>query len=161
MTADAPVFQVKVELKDKRDCACGCGGFGTPNKDGCVRGCTCPRCRGRRNRRKGLQKQRDARKALGVKSQKFGDGNEESWSDNVFRNEVKAGAQIRPAVTAWSRIEAQVDANRPSFGDDGRPCRAVLMPDGWPKGEGLVMVRLSTWRQLIRPALDEFYGSDT
>ena len=145
----------------KGDCACGkCGLFGTlrKNPEGHVRGCTCPKCMGQRNRRKGLKKQRDARKALGVApSHKFGDANEENWQDHLFANEVKAGAQIKPAVTAWQRIELQVQSNQIAVGSLKKPCRAVLMPDGWGK-EGLVMVRLSTWQELIRPALDEYYG---
>jgi hypothetical protein len=140
----------------KSDCGCGCGKFGTPNKRGCVRGCVCPRCRGARNRRSGLAKQRVARKALGIPANKFGDSAEERWADVLFRNEVKSGAAIQPAVTAWSRIEKQVDQNRPDHGDDGRPCRAVLMPAGM--SDGLVMVRLSTWEQLVRPAMEAFYG---
>lgn len=114
---------------------------------------------GARNRRKGLSKQSKARKKLGVGSQKFGDSNEEKWVDALFRNEVKAGKQIGPAVTAWSKIEAQVDANRPDVGDDGRPCRAVLMPDGW--SDGIVMLRLEAWQQVVLPALNSFYGPQT
>jgi len=141
---------------EKCECPCGCGLFGTPKKNGCVRNCTCPRCRGRRNRAKGARKQKVAQKRLGVPQQKFGDHHEEGWADELFRNEVKAGKQVGPATTVWLRIEAQVDSNRPDFGDDGRPCRAVLMPDGM--SDGLVMVRLSTWERLIRPAMDAHYG---
>jgi len=149
------------EVARKADCACGCGLFGTVRKNpaGHIRGCTCPKCRGQRNRRKGLTKQRQARKALGVApSHKFGDANEENWGDAIFANEVKAGAQIKPAVTAWSRIEAQVLSNQTAIGSIKKPCRAILMPDDWGK-EGLVMVRLSTWSELIRPALEEYYKS--
>lgn len=157
--------QVTSNLKHLIQCrdVCGhddCTAYGTPTKNGHVRGCTskCPSCRGRRNRAGGLRKQSTARKRLGIAPQKFGDANEERWGDNVFRNEVKSGAQVRAVATAWLRIERQVDANRPDFGDDHRPCRAVVMPAGWGK-DGLVVVRLSTWETLIGPALDEFYGS--
>lgn len=145
-------------LKEKVDCGCGCDQFGTPNKWGCVRGCGCRKCLGRRNRRKGLAKQREARKALGVKPQKFGDANEERWDDLLFANEVKAGKQIQPAVNAWTRIETQILSNRPDHGGQHKASRAVLMPDGWG-GEGLVIVRLSTWRELVRPALEAHYGA--
>lgn len=129
--------------------------------ESCTRAKPCRPCLGARNRRKGLRKQREARKALGVApSHKFGDANEENWSDAIFANEVKAGKQVGPAVTAWNRIEAQVHANEPDVGGRHKPVRAVLMPDGWPKGEGLVMVRLSTWAQLVRPALEESYGAN-
>lgn len=148
----------EVTLKDKADCGCGCGLFGTIRPSGCVRGCKCRRCLGARNRRKGLTKQRQARKALGVApSNKFGDGNEENWGDALFANEVKAGAQIGPVVTAWTRIEAQVLRNQQAIGAIRKPARAVCMPDGWGQ-EGLVIIRLSTWSKLVRPALDEFYG---
>lgn len=74
----------------------------------------------------------------------------------MFANEVKSGAQIRAAVTAWDRIEKQVLSNASDFGDRRKPTRAVLMPDGW--SDGLVMVRLSVWSDLITPALEAFYG---
>jgi hypothetical protein len=106
-----------------------------------------------------LSKQRVARKALGVApSHKFGDANEENWGDALFANEVKAGAQIKPAVTAWQRIEAQVLSNQTAVGAIRKPCRAILMPDDWGN-EGLVMVRLSTWSEIIRPALENYYQS--
>ena len=145
----------------KGDCPCGCGLFGNVIHDRHVRGCTCGACRGRRNRRKGLSKQREARKRLGVApSHKFGDANEENWGDALFANEVKAGQQIQPAVNAWLRIELQVQSNQIAVGSIKKPCRAVLMPDDWGR-EGLVMVRLSTWEELVRPAMDEYYGSQT
>lgn len=141
----------------KGDCGCGCGMFGTISGERHVRGCACAKCRGGRNRRKGLIKQREARKALGVApSHKFGDANEENWNDPIFANEVKAGAQIKAAVTAWTRIEHQVLSNQTAVGSIRKPTRAVLMPDGWGK-EGLVMVRLSTWTELVRPALEDYY----
>jgi hypothetical protein len=146
----------------KGDCACGCGLFGTLRKrpEGHIRGCNCAKCRGKRNRQKGLTKQREARKALGVApSHKFGDANEENWQDPLFANEVKSGAQIKAAVTAWTRIEAQVMSNQTAIGSQRKPCRAVLMPDGWGK-EGLVMVRLSTWAELIAPAMQVVYGDE-
>jgi len=137
----------------KSDCACGCGRYGHPNKDGCVRGCTCRRCLGRRNRRKGLAKQNTARKALGVPASKFGDSNEERWQDERFATEVKSGKQCGPLVNWWRKVEAQVLANEADYGDRRRPVRAVAMPEG--QSDGLVVVRLSTWEQVIRPALEE------
>ena len=110
-----------------------------------------------RNRRQGLAKQGKARKALGVAPQKFGDANEERWTDPLFANEVKSGAQVRPAFTAWVRMEAQILANEPDHGGQRKPARATIMPDGFG-GDGIVMVRLSTWRELVKPALDAFYG---
>lgn len=136
------------------------GTLGRPARDGKrrVKGCGDPVARGKRSRVKGLSKQRTARKRLGVApSHKFGDGNEERWQDVLFANEVKAGKQIRAAVTAWVRIEAQVRSNEADYGSIRKPCRAVLMPDDWGK-EGLVMMRLSAWERLVKPAMSEYYG---
>jgi hypothetical protein len=129
------------------------GTLGRVSKDGLrrVRGCGDPVARGKRSRKQGLAKQRLARKALGIGLS--GQSNEEHWSDEIFANEVKSGAQVGPAATVWLRIEAQVVANQADFGDRRRPVRAVLMPDGWGT-EGLVMVRLSTWEAVVRPALE-------
>lgn len=158
-------------LKDKRLCegdqsrcnAVGCplfGTLGTPARDGSrrIKGCGDPVARGKRNRRAGLTKQRDARKRLGVApSNKFGDANEENWQDAVFANEVKSGKQVQPAVTLWNKIEAQIRKNQSDFGSLRKPPRAVLMPEGWGK-EGLVVMRLSTWEEIVLPAMKEFYG---
>lgn len=138
------------------------GTLGRPARDGKrrIKGCGDPVARGKRNRRHGMKKQRDARKRLGVApSHKFGDGNEERWNDVLFANEVKAGKQIQPAVTAWERIERQVRSNEADFGSRRKPCRAVLMPDDWGK-EGLVMMRLSTWESVVLPAMQAFYESN-
>ena len=84
----------------------GCPKFGTLGREARdgkrrVKGCNDPVARGKNSRRKGLKKQRDARKRLGVApSHKFGDANEERWQDEIFANEVKAGKQIQPAVNA-------------------------------------------------------------
>lgn len=153
-------------LKAKADCECGlesCTLFGTlgrPDRNGLrhVRGCGCNGCRGRRNRRSGLRKQNTARKALGVVGQKFGDTNEERWADQLFANEVKSGKQCGPLANWWRKVEGQVLANEADHGDRRRPVRAVAMPEGWGD-DGIVAVRLSTWREQIGPALDEFYGS--
>jgi hypothetical protein len=159
--------QVEPNFRAVDDCGCGCGAFGTlrtrPWANGVVcvkRGCPCPRCRGKRNRQQGLRKQTVARKALGVAPQKFGDANEERWSDAYFANEVKAGKQVGPLLNWWRRVEAQVLSNEATFGDRRRPVRAVAMPEGWGQ-DGLVVVKLSTWREHIGPALDEFYGSES
>lgn len=136
------------------------GRLGKPDKEGRrhVRLCKCRGCGGRRNRTSGLKKQRVARKALGVPPQKFGDSNEERWADVHFANEVKSGKQCGPVANWWRRVEAQVLANEADHGDRRRPVRAVAMPEGWGS-DGLVVVRLSTWREQVAPALDEFYGS--
>lgn len=136
------------------------GTLGRPGRDGKrrVKGCGDPVARGRNSRRKGLKKQRDARKRLGIApSHKFGDANEEGWQDPIFANECKSGKQIQPAVNAWLRIEAQILSNDTAIGSRHKPARAILMPDNWGC-EGLVMVRLSVWESTVRPALEDFYS---
>lgn len=157
------VTEVQSFMKEKDSCGClddRCTAYGTlkkPNRDGtrCVaRLCVCRRCTGRNNRKRGLDKQRKAAKALGVTGYV---GNEEQWQ-SIFRNEVKADLLSAKVVgNAWSRIVAQIDANRPDFGDDHRPARITVMPPGWGP-RGIVMVETETWRTLIGPALTEFYG---
>ena len=127
-------------LKPKAECTCGCGLFGTPLKrpEGHIRGCKCPRCMGKRNRAKGDSKARKARKALGIPG--ANSRHEEIWGGDI-RVEVKAGAQIKPVVTAFLKCEAQSEAARPI--GDHRPFMMVAMPDEW--SDGLVVMRLSAY----------------
>ena len=129
-------------LKEKQDCACGCGLFGTPLKrpEGHIRGCACAKCRGKRNRAKGDAKARKARKALGIAG--VNSRHEEVWG-GALRVEVKAGAQIKPVVTAFLRCEIQSEQHRPI--GDTRPFAMVAMPDGW--SDGLIVMRLSQFAQ--------------
>jgi hypothetical protein len=114
--------------------------------------------RGARNRRKGLAKQRVARRRLGVRpSHKFGDADEERWGDALFANEVKSGRQCDPVKNAWARAESQIRASEPDHGGQHKPARVTWMPEGWGS-DGLVAVRLSAWEQIVSPALEAFYG---
>lgn len=136
-------------LKLKADCGCGCGLYGTPKKANragvqCVRGCKCPSCRGRNNKRKGQRKQAKAVTALGIPRSSIHPGHEE-FLGGAVRVEVKAGAQIRPAMTAYLRCEQQSEAARPI--GDHRPFCAVAMPDG--ASDGIVMVRLSNLHEFV------------
>lgn len=157
-----PQPQVVPNFKVKEQCPCGhakCDKFGTlSTRLGHVRGCPCPRCRGKRNRKSGLARQSVARKALGIPPNKFGDANEERWSDNMFANEVKSGKQCGPLETWFRKTEAQVLANRAEHGDRRLPARLVAMPEGWGD-DGIVAMRLSAYESIVRPACDEFYGS--
>lgn len=131
-------------LKDKTDCACGCGLFGTPRKkpEGHIRGCECPRCRGQRNRAKGDAKARKARKTLGIAGANT--RHEELWGGDL-RVEVKAGAQVKPVATKFYLAEAQSEQHR-AFGDH-RPFALIAMPDG--TSDGLVVMRLSAFAELF------------
>jgi len=127
---------------NKIDCPDGCGLFGTPLRNGHVRGCKgppgqpCRSCLGRQNRAKGKVKQREARKVLGIAGPSLGADHEENWR-GLVRAEVKAGAQVRPMQTAFERMRTQSEASRP-YGDH-RPFVAVAMPDG--KRSGIVALR--------------------
>ena len=135
------------------DCPCGderCGGYGAPAKNGHVRRCPCRKCEGRRSRQRGLKKQREARKSVGIPDARYHGqlGNEENWN-GPFRTEVKSGKMV--GAQAWFlRAEGQSDANR-AIGDP-RPFMFVAMPKGWGS-EGLVTIRLSDWKSHIAPKL--------
>lgn len=136
----------------KGDCACGCGLFGTLRKRPLnhIRGCTCPQCRGKRNRAKGDAKARVARKALGLKGANT--RHEELWGGGI-RVEVKAGAQVSPVWTRFRLAEEQSEQHR-AFGDS-RPFVLVAMPDGMK--DGLIVTRLSTIRETAAALLEEMF----
>lgn len=119
--------------------------------EGCVRSAPCPSCLGRRNRRSGLKKQREARKRLGVPDAKFHgqNGNEENWR-GVFRVEVKSGQQVKALATRFLEAEKQSDGNK-AVGDP-RAFLFVAMPAGM-SNEGIVALRLSVWESQIAPVL--------
>lgn len=139
-------------LAEKEVCECGCGRVSVRTSVGHVKGCKCRSCIGKRNRRGGLNKQRRAKKALGIPKSRFHgqDGNEENWR-GYFRAEVKAGKQVG-AAKWFLRAEAQSDANR-AIGDP-RHFIFVAMPEGMGN-EGFVTMRLSVWRDVIAPLLEE------
>lgn len=115
------------------------------------RGCECKPCQGRRNRRSGLKKQRDARKLLHIPSAKFvsQNGNEELWRGAV-RAEVKSGKQVESLTARFLAAERQSDQNK-SFGDT-RDFVFVAMPVGM--SDGLVCFRLSKVAQITEALAD-------
>ena len=120
------------------------GLLGRAGRDGKrrVKGCGDPVARGKRNRTKGDDKARMARKRLGI-----GGANtrhEELWGGQ-FRLEVKAGAQIEPIATRYRNAEQQSEQHR-AIGDS-RPFVLVAMPDG--QSDGLCVVRLSVMAQIL------------
>jgi hypothetical protein len=131
---------------EKGPCECGLadctqyGALGRPRRDGTrhVRGCACRSCRGKANRSKGTRKQRAARRALGIAGPSLGADHEENWRGAV-RVEVKAGAQVRPAATAFRKMRDQSEGSRPI--GDNRPFAGIAMPDG--ESDGIFMCRLS------------------
>lgn len=120
------------------------GLLGRAGRDGKrrVKGCGDPVARGKRNRTKGDDKARMARKRLGI-----GGANtrhEELWGGQ-FRLEVKAGAQIESIATRYRNAEQQSEQHRP-YGDS-RPFVLVAMPDG--ESDGLCVIRLSVMAQIL------------
>lgn len=111
----------------------------------CSRSKPCRSCLGARNRRSGMRKQREARKALealtGAQAAAFAGqlGNEESWTGLPLRVEVKSGAQVGPIWTRYAAAEAQSEASRPSGNTD--PFCMVAM--GQKTTDGLFICRLS------------------
>jgi hypothetical protein len=139
----------------KIDCPDGCGLFGTPTRNGHIRGCKgppgqpCWSCIGRRNKKGGASKQRLARGKLGIDGPSLGADHEENWR-GALRIEVKSGAQVNPAWTAFLRMEAQSEGSRP-FGDN-RPGAGIAMPPG--TSDGLVMIRLSRFDDAIDAVIE-------
>lgn len=138
-------------------CGCGCGLEGVlrarPWRDGviCVkRGCSCKRCLGKRSRAKGDSRARQARKAMAIPG--ANSRHEEHWAGGV-RTEMKAGAQVKPAVTAYLRMEAQSEQERPV--GDNRPFVGVALPDG--SKDGVVMFRLSKLNETIAALYEQLY----
>lgn len=119
--------------------------------EACTRQKPCRSCLGARNRRKGMRKQREARKTLEktfqAEAAKFiGQlGNEESWSGLPVRVECKAGAQVRPVWTRFIVAEEQSQRSR-AIGDN-RPFLMVAMADHTT--DGLAIVRLSQLAALL------------
>lgn len=117
------------------------------------RNCTGPKCRGRRNPRKGKRKQRDARKALMLKDEKWSGkhANEETWDSATVRVEVKAGAQVKPIATRYVNARAQSDAARAR--GDFRPFVFVAAPDG---SQPLVVVRADELPAVVAAFVEEW-----
>lgn len=122
----------------------------------CTRKVPCPRCRGARNRRSGMRKQREARKSLervtGVQAHRFvtAMGNEENWRLPI-RVEVKSGAQTNPVWTKFAAAEAQSGASKAT--GDTRPFVYVAM--GTRTSDGLFVCRLSELGRVTEALVNE------
>ena len=85
--------------------------------------------RGKRSRSSGLRYQREVRKQLeeitGTKATKFTPlgGSEENWIGLPWKVEVKSGAQVQPAFTAFEKMRSQCEKNLPN---DDRPFLGVI-----------------------------------
>lgn len=122
------------------------GLLGKAGRDGKrrVKGCNDPVARGKRNRTKGDNKARKARRMLGLSATgKAGTRHEEHWG-GMFRVEVKAGAQIYPIATRFNNAKAQSDEAK-AMGDI-RPFLMVAMPDG--TSDGIVLMTLKEFSEL-------------
>lgn len=113
----------------------------------CTRKVPCHSCLGRRNRRKGKVKQREARKALGIAPPRAGmAANEEEWRDSRLRWEVKSGMQVKSLCARF--LAAELQSDRAKAIGDPRPFAFVAMGPGMGS-EGVVAVRLSVWKTLF------------
>lgn len=137
--------EVETMFKDNwGPCECGleaCGLSGTlrkPWRNGlrCVRGCPCPHCLGKRSRQKGDGKARVARKALNITGV---NSRHEELVGGLVRWEAKAGAQVRPMWTAYTKAEAQSERARPI--GDNRPFVFTAAPDD--SSDQLISFRMS------------------
>jgi len=128
----------------------GCPKFGTlgrPARDGKrrIKGCGDPVARGKRNRTKGDNKARRARKKLGLAATgNAGTRHEEHWG-GIFRVEVKAGAQVGPIATRFLAARSQSEASK-ALGDI-RPFAMIAMPDG--SSDGIVLMGLDEFAELL------------
>lgn len=115
--------------------------------------CSCLRCRGARNRRKGQRKQREVRKALSLKPERWAGrtGNEETWHASNLRFEVKAGKQVGPVGTRYVAARNQADAAR-AVGDT-RPFCFVAVPDG---SQPLLVVRVDDLPAVVAAFVEEW-----
>lgn len=108
--------------------------------------------RGSNNRRKGMRKQLEVRKAFqeitGTSWVQFHTqgGNEETWL-SPLRVECKAGKQVGPLTTKFLAAEEQSEASR-ALGDV-RPFALVAKPDGWAKHDGIFACRMADLARVI------------
>lgn len=136
-------------------CGCGCGLVGQlrvrPWRDGVVcvkRGCSCKRCLGKRSRKKGDDKARTARKALGIPG---ANTRHEELLGGGVRWEAKAGAQIQPMWTAFLKAWAQSEQAR-AIGDH-RPFVMTAAPDN--TREQLFACRLSDLPEVVAALIEQ------
>ncbi len=121
----------------------------------CTRKVPCASCRGARNRRSGMRKQREARKALealtGADAARFiGQlGNEEAWSGLPLRVEVKSGVKAKVVWTQFVNARDQSDATK-AIGDT-RPFGFIAVA---PRAEPLLVVPISQFLQVIEAVLN-------
>lgn len=106
--------------------------------------------RGKRSRSSGLRYQREIRKQLerisGQSATKFAPlgGSEENWIGLPWRCEVKSGAQIKPAYTAFQKMIEQSERNLP---DDPRPFLAIIKT---PRKPALILVTIDDFERIFR-----------
>jgi hypothetical protein len=113
----------------------------------------CVFCRNSENRRRGLRTQRLAKRGINTgQLRNYAQGsNEENWR-GPFATEVKSGKQTSGVARCFLDAEKQMLV-RKAIGDP-RPMRVIAMPNGFGS-DGIVMVRLSTWRKEVEPLFTE------
>lgn len=131
-----------------------CPIFGTlkPCRDGRgrVKECGDPVGRGLQAKRKGSRAQARATTALGIPRSSLHPGNEENLGGAV-RLEVKADAKANVVDTAYSKTEAQSEAQR-AIGDH-RPFIAVFKPDEKPYS--LIVIRTDRLAETVAALVEQ------
>lgn len=114
--------------------------------------CTCGPCVGRRSKRKGQRKQREVRKALALKPERWKgrEGNEESWTA-ALRVEVKGGKQVEP-VNRWY-VKARNQSDLAKAIGDPRPFAFVAAPDGTSP---LIVIRTDELPAVVAALVEEW-----
>lgn len=115
--------------------------------------CDCASCVGRRSQKKGKLAQRETRKALRLKPQRWSSSlaNEETWTAAHVRVEVKAGAQVKPIATRYVAARNQSDGAK-AVGDP-RPFMFLAVPDG---SQALVVIRVDDLESVVAALLEEW-----
>ncbi len=151
--------QVEPSFKATEDCPCGClrpDGkplHGRLLRSGHVRGCSCPRCRGGRNRKTGVALQRRFAKTAGIEQPKHRSqmGNEENLRD-VTRWEIKSGRQVDRTVSLFEAARDQSEVSR-ALGDHRFFTMGVEPTE--QRRPSLVIVDARDWRTHVVPLLRE------
>lgn len=123
------------------------------------RSCKCRPCLGSRNRRKGQVGQRVARKALGLRNERWSGrhANEEVWT-SALRVEVKTGGNMaNPIQLRYDQMRDQSDASKAE--GDPRPFAAVIKADG--HSDVIVMFKGSDLPDAVGALLEEWVGESS
>lgn len=125
-----------------------------PNTGEIKNSCQCRSCIGRKNRAKGKAGERAARKALGLREERWRGrtANEETWT-SALRVEVKSGGSMaNPVQLRYDKMRGQSDAAKPE--GDARPFVGVVKADG--HSDVIVLVKGSDLPAVVWALVEEW-----